>query len=311
MDMNAMESIYAGGMLGSALGDAVGECAFRFPDEESLQGHLEGTGLLRYTDDTAMALGLAECLLQLGDIDQQELGRIFMTNYEREPWRGYGPGPPAVFSRARYGGMSFTAAARMLFDGKGSLGNGAAMRIVALGLFFRHSTILYEKARYSAEVTHCHPVGIDGAAIQAIAVSQAAILDPEDEFPALPFIEKLVDAARTDIIREKMTALKTLLRENASPSEAAGILGRSVAVHESMPFAVFSYVKNHRSYEDTIHCAVLHGGDRDTLGAMAGALSGDYLGAGGLPGDWLVKLENRNYIANLACHLAGTAHAEE
>ncbi len=77
-----------------------------------------------------------------------------------------------------------------------------------------------------------------------------------------------------------------------------------------MPFAVFSFVKNHRSYTDTIDCAVLHGGDRDTLGAMAGALSGAYLGAGGLPGDWLVKLENRNYIASLACRLADAAGAQ-
>lgn len=309
--MDAVESIFQGGMLGSALGDAVGECAFQYSGEESLWRHVEETGLLSYTDDTAMALGLAECLLQQGDIDQQELGRIFRVNYEREPWRGYGPGPPAVFSRVMKSGISYRAAARMLFGGKGSLGNGAAMRIVALGLFYRHSGLLYEKARLSAEVTHSHPVGIDGAALQAIAVARAALLDPENEFPVPAFADGLIHAARTDIFKEKMTMVKDLLAEGALPDEAARVLGKSVAVHESMPFAVFSFLKNHQSFRETVACAVLHGGDRDTLGAMAGALSGAYLGVGAIPPDWRDKLENGNDVATLASRLAAAGHPRD
>jgi poly(ADP-ribose) glycohydrolase ARH3 len=48
----------------------------------------------------------------------------------------------------------------------------------------------------------------------------------------------------------------------------------------------------------------MNGGDRDTLGAMAGALSGAYLGLKAIPQSWHQKLENRNYIEQLASCLA-------
>jgi len=51
----------------------------------------------------------------------------------------------------------------------------------------------------------------------------------------------------------------------------------------------------------------LNGGDRDTLGAMAGAISGAYLGLEAIPESWRRKLENRAYIEQLAFKLAEMA----
>jgi len=48
----------------------------------------------------------------------------------------------------------------------------------------------------------------------------------------------------------------------------------------------------------------MHGGDRDTLGAMAGAVSGAYLGMDGVPPEWRAKLENNTTIEKLALELA-------
>ena len=50
-------------MLGSALGDAIGELAFFYSENESLFTQLERMPELCYTDDTAMAIGLAESIL--------------------------------------------------------------------------------------------------------------------------------------------------------------------------------------------------------------------------------------------------------
>jgi len=44
----------------------------------------------------------------------------------------------------------------------------------------------------------------------------------------------------------------------------------------------------------------MNGGDRDTLGAMAGAISGAYLGIDAIPQSWKDKLENRTYLESLA-----------
>jgi ADP-ribosylglycohydrolase len=48
-----------------------------------------------------------------------------------------------------------------------------------------------------------------------------------------------------------------------------------------------------------------HGGDYDTLGTVACAVSGAYLGIEAIPQAWREKLGNRQYIEDLALELAG------
>jgi poly(ADP-ribose) glycohydrolase ARH3 len=295
-----LKAKFAGAMVGSALGDAIGELAFRYPQKDTLCAKLDSLPELRYTDDTAMAIGLAESIIEKRTIDPQHLGKTFSDNFEREPWRGYAPGPPTVFSMVTQRGITYSDAARSLFGGRGSLGNGAAMRIVPVGLFFHGCSNLYEQACASSRVTHVHPVGMDGAAVQALAIAHAVTLDPRKEFPSEEFIRGLIDFARTQEIREKMSMIGKLIAQRVPPDIAALRLGRTVAVHESMPFAVYSFLREPKSFEECLYAAILHGGDRDTLGAMAGAISGAYLGIDAIPESWRSKLENRAYIEDLA-----------
>jgi poly(ADP-ribose) glycohydrolase ARH3 len=297
---------FLGAMVGSALGDAIGELAFRYQEKGHLLTIIERTEKLSYTDDTAMAIGLAESILEKREIDQQHLGDTFRRNFYQEPWRGYASGPPTIFSIVRRMGLSYVEAARSLFGGTGSLGNGAAMRIVPVGLFFHRSKNLYEMAMASAEVTHAHPVGMDGAAIQAWAIAKAVGMDPEEEFPIETFIQGLISFSRTDEIRTKMEKVCDLISKGVSPHVAADYLGRSVAIDESLPFAIYSFLRYPKSFEDCLFCAILNGGDRDTLGAMACAISGSYLGIERIPSSWRMKLENRILIENLASCLAET-----
>ncbi|MCD6264646.1 MAG: hypothetical protein DRG35_01290 [Deltaproteobacteria bacterium] len=293
-----------GGMVGSALGDAIGELAFQYRNKEDICIQLDRLKELRYTDDTAMSIGLAESLVKKGILDQQDLGETFRYNYEREPWRGYASGPPTIFSMVKQSGITYAEAARGLFGGTGSLGNGAAMRIVPVGLFFHDSSDLYEKACMSAAVTHAHPVGKDGAAVQARAVSLVVKLDPNEAFSSRAFMDTLIDFSRTPEIEEKMRLIQKLINAQSPPSLAAEQLGQTVAVHESMPFALFSFLRHPKSFEDCLFCATLNGGDRDTLGAMACAISGAYLGIESISQSWRMKLENRSYIEDLALKLS-------
>lgn len=290
-------------MVGSALGDAIGEMAFLYPQKERLCSNVDRFSELRYTDDTAMAIGLAESIIKVRGIDQHQLGKTFSQNFQHEPWRGYASGPPTIFSLVQKLGISYTEAAHRLFGGSGSLGNGAAMRIVPVGLFFHQDQDLYEQASASAQVTHAHPVGMDGAAVQAFAVASAVKLDPKKEFPLRVFTQALIDFARTPEIQGKMKRVQRLIIEDVSPEVAADQLGRTVAVHESMPFAVFSFLKHPQSFEACLFCATLHGGDRDTLGAMSCAISGAYLGIEAIPQGWREKLENGAHIEHLASAL--------
>jgi len=291
-------------MVGSALGDAIGELAFSYPRKDRLNSVLEEIPELRYTDDTAMAIGLAESLIRRRGLDQEDLGKTFRDNFQREPWRGYASGPPTIFSMVSRGGITYREAAQSLFGGKGSLGNGAAMRIAPLGLFFHGAGDLYDQACASARVTHAHPVGMDGAAVQAFTVSQAAAGDPREDFPKDALLQSLIRFSRTPEIQEKMKLVDELLSREESPENAAPALGRSVAVHESMPFAIYCFCRFPTSFEECLFCAILHGGDRDTLGAMAGAVSGAYLGLDAVPRSWIQKLEKKDYIHHLASSLA-------
>jgi len=295
---------YAGGMVGSALGDAIGELAFHYRNKDDLCIQIDRLEKLRYTDDTAMSIGLAESLIKRRSLNQQDLGETFRYNYEREPWRGYASGPPTIFSTVKRSGNTYAETARSLFGGTGSLGNGAAMRIVPLGLFFHDSPDLYEKACASAAVTHAHPVGKDGAAVQARAISCAVNLDPREAFPYTSFMDTLIDFSLTPQIELKMGLVQRLINLESPPSIAAERLGKTVAVHESMPFALFSFLRHPTSFEDCLFCATLHGGDSDTLGAMACAISGAYLGIELIPQSWREKLENRSYIEDLALRLS-------
>lgn len=299
-----IESRFLGAMVGSAIGDAIGELAFMIADKDRLLAYLETASELRYTDDTAMAIGLAESIVREQGINQEALGKTFSRNFLREPWRGYASGPPTIFSVVETQGIAYVEAARRLFGGSGSLGNGAAMRVAPAGLFFYRASDLYEQACASAEVTHAHPIGMDGAAVQARAVSQAVNLDPHQAFPTEVIIRDLVDFARTPEIKAKMKTVQEAITENQSPHVAASRIGRTVAVHESMPFAVYAFLRHPKSFQECLFCATLNGGDRDTLGAMACAISGAYLGIDAIPQAWRKRLENQEYIEELALALA-------
>ncbi len=301
-----LRSKFLGAMIGSALGDAVGELAFRRPTKDALLAEVADRRRLVYTDDTAMAIALAESLIQCRGLDQHHLGDTFRASYRREPWRGYASGPPTVFSRVEREGMAYPQAARTLYGGEGSFGNGAAMRVAPVGLFFHDASNLYQQAQLSATVTHAHPIGIDGAAVQARAVAEAVSVDPHQPLPVDAFLDRLFDTARTAEIRTALQRVRALLHQPVSPRSAARELGQGVAVHHSLPFAIYAVLSHPDSFQDSLFCATLNGGDRDTLGAMACAVSGAYLGVDAIPHAWPAKLENRAQIEQLGLGLAGT-----
>jgi poly(ADP-ribose) glycohydrolase ARH3 len=298
-----LQSRFLGTMVGSAVGDAIGELAFATPERLVLEQLVEQALILRYTDDTAMAIGLAESILQNRGLDSRHLGDTFRRNYNREPWRGYASGPPTVFSLVARGNLSYEQAAASLFGGTGSFGNGAAMRIAPVGLFFHYSPELYEQCRTASAVTHSHPVGIDGAAILARAVA-LALTTPRDQRISGPrFVDELARFSRSEPMTKMLTELRRLLAVGAPPEEAALAFDRGVAVQDSLPFALYAFLARPDSFEECLFCAILNGGDCDTLGAMACAVSGARCGLEGIPERWRTKLENHQRIEGLAAGL--------
>src|SRR5438874_1085124 len=121
---------------GLSVGDAFGG-QFFIPGryQACFAGRVAPPGRWRYTDDTEMALAIVEVLDGHGRVHQPELARAFARRYDCDPRRGYGPAMHQLLPAIAQG-MDFREAARQLFGGEGSFGNGGAMRVAPVGAYF-------------------------------------------------------------------------------------------------------------------------------------------------------------------------------
>jgi ADP-ribosylglycohydrolase len=170
-------------LQGLALGDAFGETWFFRPAgevESMIAERLVAQGPWTWTDDTAMALSLFRMLVEHGDVVPDALADLFAAAYAAEPWRNYGPSMHGVLE-AIGAGEPWKSVTESQFEGQGSWGNGAAMRVAPLGAWNAADLDhVVGQAAMSAEVTHAHPE----AAAGAIAVAVAAALAVRGATPA-------------------------------------------------------------------------------------------------------------------------------
>lgn len=277
--MNRIKSKFLGSLVGAAIGDLV------------------GAGGKRYTDDTAMMIGVAESLIENKGFNGYHMAQAFIKNYDAEPWRGYGHGPPRIFKMIK-SGLSWREAAEKIYYG-GSYGNGSAMRIAPIGLFYYDNTSqLKETACQASRITHTHPLGMEGAALQAYTVAWAVKTEP-DQLDQYDFLGKLNDFVEVDLYQEKLKSIKILLKEAASESKVIRELGNTIEAFNSVPVSIYSFLAN-VSFENALNYALSLGGDRDTISAMTGAIAGACYGIENIPEEWTDKLENRDYIEKLA-----------
>lgn len=159
-------------LRGVAVGDAFG-AQFFVPDNlPGLRERRLPAAEWPWTDDTEMACSVFGVLRRRGSVDQHELAHSFAHRHDFD--RGYGPAMNRLLRLVREGGRWQELAAE-LFDGQGSWGNGAAMRVAPLGAWF--AVDLAEAAAQagrSARVTHTHPEAVAGAVAVAVGTACAA-----------------------------------------------------------------------------------------------------------------------------------------
>lgn len=296
--MDMKRSRFRGCLMGVAIGDAFGapfEGAGAVSHAQWLK-LAEGSERLRFTDDTHMTFGMIESLLATDGFDPDHTARIFARDYESEPWRGYGAGPPQIFARIAEG-ATWQEAAQQVYPG-GSFGNGGAMRVAPVGLYF-HTDLerAAEVGRQSAAITHAHQLGQEGAAAQSVAiaylVSQQQPLVPENLTSHVA--QHLRDERFRDAI---MTAARVASQNDARL--VATTIGNGITAIEAVPAALASFVANIDSFEATVGFAIKLGGDTDTIASMAAALSGAYLGDSAIPRQWAERAEGARSMGRLA-----------
>ncbi|MPY94656.1 MAG: hypothetical protein GEV08_16820, partial [Acidimicrobiia bacterium] len=300
---------YCGALLGGAVGDGLGAPfeghAGPVPLRRLAVVEREPVGL-RHTDDTAMTIALAESLLEVGDVDEDHLAATLARRWKREPGRGYASGAATLFSRLG-AGEARQDVAPSLFGGDGSLGNGAAMRVAPVALLAGgdpHTAAWL--GRRTARVTHTHPLGIDGAAVQAAAVAIALGQQPSERVDAEQFIGILTAEAHEPELVLKLHTVLDLLR-CSNPRVVASRLGAGVTAPEAVAAAIWSFLRHAGSYRAVVRGAIRLGGDTDTVASMAGALAGAHLGEHAIPASWRHRAEAADELLALALRFVALA----
>jgi poly(ADP-ribose) glycohydrolase ARH3 len=285
---------FIGCLVGVAVGDALGSL---YEGLSSLEFKFKEPKFLRWTDDTHMTIGVAESLIEKRGFDGDHMARTFLKNYEDEPWRGYAYGPPTIFRMIR-SGVKWDDAAKMLFNGEGSYGNGGAMRVAPIGLFYHDDRkALREVAEAASGITHAHELGREGAVMQAYAVSLSLRSGYKSDLDPNAFLDELIEFTENETYREKLEMAKRLSDEK-SKLRIVSELGNGIEAYNSVPTAIYSSLKG--GFEESVCYAIGLGGDTDTIGAMTGAISGACYGIDAIPERWKDKLERGEYIEKLA-----------
>jgi ADP-ribosylglycohydrolase len=240
-----------------------------------------------WTDDTAMALSIVEVLAARGTVDPHELAGAFARRYAYEPGRGYGGGAHQVLAEL-VSGTGYAVAARALFHGQGSCGNGGAMRAAPVGAYFADDldAVVAEAAR-SAAPTHAHADGVAGAV--AVAVAAAAVWAGERDPRAL--LETVVARTPAGPTRDGLgRALPMLRADHVTVASELGN-GSRVVASDTVPFAVWCAATHLGDYAGALWCCTEVGGDIDTTCAIVGGIVVGAVGVAGIPAAWRAKRE--------------------
>jgi len=285
---------FRGSLLGLAVGDAVGTTN-EFSSQPPPIDDMVGGGPFRlqpgqWTDDTSMALCLADSLIACRSFDPHDQ----MERY-RQWWQH---GHNSVTGHCFDIGTTTAAALRRFgVDGDPyagdpspqAAGNGSLMRLAPVPLFYwRDLAKAIDYAGQSSRTTHAAPQAVDGCRYFAELIIKAlngaakeAILDT----PAAHLHPTIANLAQG---RYRQMSLAEI-----TPSGY---------VVDSLEAALHCFARTSTYREGCLMAANL-GGDADTIAAIYGQLAGAHYGQAGIPEAWLSRLAWRESISQRADQL--------
>ena len=291
-------------VVGALVGMAVGD-AFAAPVEFWDRARVRRTypnGLQRmrksslwekgeYTDDTQMALLIADSLLAEGELNPSNIAKRF-RNWARTA-KDVGNQTRRVL-RASAFEESPEACARNDYEAHptDAAGNGAVMRCATVALFRVQSlSMLLADSRRSARITHGDP-----KAQSSCVLVNAAIL------------HLINGGSKENVWQHGMKFLTPFEKMAWSRLDLLPVLkdyeiqsgGYTVLTVE----AAFWCFEHSESFAQAIELAASLGDDADTVAAVTGAIAGAYYGYGNIPAEWRNELKGEARIRETALALA-------
>ena len=291
---------YRGCLLGLAVGDALGTSVeFCTRGSFELVTDMRGGGHFRlnpgqWTDDTAMALCLAESLVTMNGFDALDQMQRYLRwrddGYYSSTGRCFGMGKTTNDALAR-----FTATGKPMSGSThpSSAGNGSLMRLAPVPMFYAPSKAkARSNAGKSSRTTHAAKECVDACTLFAeILVSALAGQDKETI---------LFGNSVSGLTSEKII---DIVKGQYKDKTAQHIRGNGYVV-DSLEAALWCFWTTD-TFSEAVLAAVNLGDDADTTAAICGQVSGAYYGHSGIRIPWLEKLCMRDEIIKLAEKLAG------
>jgi ADP-ribosyl-[dinitrogen reductase] hydrolase len=298
-------SRFRGCLLGLAAGDALGTTLeFRPPGSFAPIRELIGGGPFnlkagQWTDDTSMALCLADSLVSCRGFDALDQMQRYLRWYRDGLWSStghcfdIGNTIRAALERFEHSADPFCGST----DPR-SAGNGSIMRLAPLPMFFaRYPKVAVEYSAQSSRTTHAARLAVDACryfgallvgALNGVSKDQllADCYNPTPDFWQSNPLAPEIDAIANGSFR---------LRQ---PPQIRG----SGYVVESLEAALWAFDRSLDFRQGCLMAANL-GDDADTTAAVYGQLAGAYYGVEGIPSEWRKSLAFREQIQALADRL--------
>lgn len=270
----------AGIAVGAAIGDALGmplEFGPARPADRLVREMLPGRiPAGSFTDDTEMALALAESLLAQRPLNPNDLVQRFVAWIEGHP-PDVGIHTASVLWRIADGEPWEAATAAVQVHNPGSAGNGSVMRCWPVALaWWDDLERLLEDSVLQSRVTHPHPECNAGSAfVNATIYHLLHNVTPEAA------VARALDDA------DVPAPLRAVIE--AAPGKDRRDLPNSGWVRHTLESVVWGLLTT-RSFEEAVINVVNLGNDADTAGAVAGALAGAAYGLDAIPQRWQTTL---------------------
>jgi ADP-ribosyl-[dinitrogen reductase] hydrolase len=282
---------FRGALLGLAVGDALGTTLeFKRPGTFEPISDMVGGGPFRlkageWTDDTSMALCLAESLLERGGFDPVDQ----LKRYVRWWKQGHlsvngkcfdiGNTVRDALSRFERAGEPWCGSTHPK-----SAGNGSLMRLAPVPMYFLGKPDVLDRCADSSRTTHGAPEAVDACRYYGGLIDDA-----------------LLGAAK-DVLLAPRSGFSPKIAAVAAGSYRARRVEGSGYVVRSLEAALWAFHSTD-TFRDGALKAVNLGDDADTTGAIFGQLAGAYYGEAGIPAEWRARLAQRELIETFADRL--------
>ena len=306
-DFTEEQSKYIGSMLGLAIGDALGAPVEFLPRDsfvpikEYRTGGKFNVSLGEYTDDTAMALCLAQSLIDCKGVDQKDqLGKYllwFQDGYMSATGRSIGCGKTILRALHRYMSRDCSECGNSRLS-KGA-GSGSLMRVAPVVLYYMQSPkIAMQMAEKSSYTTHGLKICADACRVYVGLIIGAVQGMQKEELLSEAYFEWMCDLDRSykyeDIIHAVMEG--GYKKKNRAEISSGGY------VADTLEAALWAFYRTD-SFDEGVVLAVNLGFDADTVGAVYGQLAGAYYGVEGIGDSFVDGVIGQKKIVDMALRL--------